>query len=110
MASRWLMPTVAVMVFAMAIAYGSAEAEVEDFGVMEPLSPKTMSNNMRDVYSFIQEEVDVGEEKSATCDCQPAVTKAYSKFRGDMKKIEQLKEQSDTRANKAEGEAQKQAG
>merc|ERR1711998_618643 len=91
MASRWLMPAVAVMVFAMAIAYGTAEAEVEDYGLMEPLSPKTMSNEMKDVYAFIQEEVGVDDGKeSATCDCQPAVTKAYSKFRGDMKKIEQL--------------------
>merc|ERR1711912_44386 len=68
-----------------------------------------MSEGMSEVMSFIQEEVDVGETKAA-CDCQPAVTKAYTKFQGDMKKIEQLKEQCDARANKAETEAQKQAG
>merc|ERR1711871_1429004 len=74
---------------------------------MEPAAPK-MANSLADVAAFIQEEVDVGEKQS--CDCQPAVTKAYSKFRGDMKKIEALKEQCDVRANKAETEAQKQAG
>merc|ERR1711871_1801205 len=74
---------------------------------MEPAAPK-MANSLADVAAFIQEEVDVGE--SNTCDCQAAVTKSYSKFRGDMKKIEALKEQSDARANKAETEAQKQAG
>jgi hypothetical protein len=58
--------------------------------------------------SFIQEDVGVDENKS--CDCQPAVTKAYGKFRGDMKKIEALKEACDARANKAETESQKQAG
>merc|ERR1712166_1004266 len=57
--------------------------------------------------SFIQEDLSVEKE---ACDCQPAVTKAYGKFRGDMKKIEALKEQCDTRANKAETESQKQAG
>merc|ERR1711871_634221 len=74
---------------------------------MEPAAPK-MANSLADVAAFIQEEVDVEEKQS--CDCQPAVTKAYSKFRGDMKKIEALKEQCDVRANKAETEAQKQAG
>merc|ERR1719331_904320 len=35
---------------------------------------------------------------------------AYSKFKGDMKKITALKEKADARANKSETEAQKQAG
>merc|ERR1719281_496706 len=96
-----------VLVIAVALAYASAESFGEDHGVMEPAAPK-MANSLADVAAFIQEEVDVEEKQS--CDCQPAVTKAYSKFRGDMKKIEALKEQCDVRANKAETEAQKQAG
>merc|ERR1719331_269795 len=35
---------------------------------------------------------------------------AYSKFKGDMKKITGLKDKADARANKAETEAQKQSG
>merc|ERR1719443_2012226 len=96
-----------VLVIAVALAYASAESFGEDHGVMEPAAPK-MANSLADVADFIQEEVEVEEKQS--CDCQPAVTKAYSKFRGDMKKIEALKEQCDVRANKAETEAQKQAG
>jgi hypothetical protein len=59
-----------------------------------------------DVASFIQEEVNVEE----SCNCEPAVAKAYNKFQSDMKNIENLKEQADARANKAETEASKQAG
>merc|ERR1719487_1929344 len=68
------------------------------------------SGAMKDIMSFIQEEVLVDDSKESTCDCQPAVTKAYSKFRSDMQKIEAMKEKCDARANKAETEAQKQAG
>merc|ERR1719331_3322319 len=96
-----------VLVIAVALAYASGESVSDDHSVMEPAAPK-IANSLEDVAAFIQEEEDVGE--SNTCDCQAAVTKAYSKFRGDMKKIEALKEQSDSRANKAETEAQKQAG
>merc|ERR1712127_517023 len=76
---------------------------------MEAFSPKTGAQDgaMNELMSFIQEDLSVEKE---ACDCQPAVTKAYGKFRGDMKKIEALKEQCDTRANKAETESQKQAG
>jgi hypothetical protein len=103
------MPAVAVLVFAMTLAYTTGESETEDYA-MEAFSPKIAQKDgaMDELMAFIQE--DQFSEKEATCDCQPAVTKAYGKFRGDMKKIEALKEQCDTRANKAETEAQKQAG
>merc|ERR1712054_425372 len=48
--------------------------------------------------------------EKAGCNCAAATSKAYSKFKGDMKKITALKEKADSRANKAETEAQKQAG
>merc|ERR1740115_240316 len=109
MALRWRMPAVAVLVFAMTLAYTTGESETEDYA-MEAFSPKIAQKDgaMDEMMAFIQE--DQFSEKEATCDCQPAVTKAYGKFRGDMKKIEALKEQCDTRANKAETESQKQAG
>merc|ERR1712225_153977 len=44
------------------------------------------------------------------CNCAAATSKAYSKFKGDMKKITGLKDKADARANKAETEAQKQSG
>merc|ERR1711959_389066 len=44
------------------------------------------------------------------CNCAAATSKAYAKFKGDMKKITALKEKADARANKSETEAQKQAG
>merc|ERR1719247_224482 len=106
--ARGAMPLIAALVFAATLAVASAESFADDNLALES-SPKVgAANSLADVEAFIQEEVDVGEKSS--CDCQPAVTKAYSKFRGDMKKIESLKEQCDTRANKAETEAQKQAG
>merc|ERR1740117_901256 len=109
MALRWRMPAVAVLVFAMTLAYTTGESETEDYA-MEAFSPKIAQKDgaMDEMMAFIQE--DQFSEKEATCNCQPAVTKAYGKFRGDMKKIEALKEQCDTRANKAETESQKQAG
>merc|ERR1719272_692115 len=103
MAMRHLQTLVA-LVLAVSIALTSAESIVDDHAALEA-SPK-MQTTIADVEAFIQEEVSVRD----TCDCQPAVTKAYGKFRGDMKKIEALKEQCDTRANKAETESQKQAG
>eukprot|EP00657_Telonema_sp_P-1_P011187 TRINITY_DN607_c0_g1_i6.p1 TRINITY_DN607_c0_g1~~TRINITY_DN607_c0_g1_i6.p1 ORF type:complete len:892 (+),score=509.91 TRINITY_DN607_c0_g1_i6:97-2772(+) len=78
---------------------------MDDHSALEA-SPKMSLPTMAELESFIQEEVEVQQ----SCDCQPAVTKAYSKFRGDMKKIEALKEQCDVRANKAETLAQKEAG
>merc|ERR1712054_585021 len=60
------------------------------------VSPKTGLNE------FIQEK--------AGCNCAAATSAAYSKFKGDMKKITALKEKADSRANKAETESQKQAG
>merc|ERR1719247_926402 len=106
--ARGAMPLIAALVFAATLAVASAESFADDNLALES-SPKVgAANSLADVETFIQEEVEVGEKSS--CDCQPAVTKAYSKFRGDMKKIESLKEQCDTRANKAETEAQKQAG
>merc|ERR1719149_188555 len=108
MALRWRKAAVAVLVFAMTLAYTTGESETEDYA-MEAFSPKTGAQDgaMNELMSFIQEDLSVEKE---ACDCQPAVTKAYGKFRGDMKKIEALKEQCDTRANKAETESQKQAG
>jgi len=93
----------------MTLAFTTGESETEDYA-MEAFSPKIAQKDgaMDEMMAFIQE--DQFSEKEATCDCQPAVTKAYGKFRGDMKKIEALKEQCDTRANKAETESQKQAG
>merc|ERR1711937_838474 len=102
------MPLIAAFVFAATLAVASAESFADEHQALE-ISPKVgRADPLADVAAFIQEEVDVEEKQS--CDCQPAVTKAYSKFRGDMKKIEALKEQCDVRANKAETEAQKQAG
>merc|ERR1712159_684166 len=102
------MPLIAAFVFAATLAVASAESFADEHQALET-SPKVgRTDPLADVAAFIQEEVDVEEKQS--CDCQPAVTKAYSKFRGDMKKIEALKEQCDVRANKAETEAQKQAG
>merc|ERR1711937_728669 len=102
------MPLIAAFVFAATLAVASAESFADEHQALE-ISPKVgRTDPLADVAAFIQEEVDVEEKQS--CDCQPAVTKAYSKFRGDMKKIEALKEQCDVRANKAETEAQKQAG
>merc|ERR1711937_936698 len=102
------MPLIAAFVFAATLAVASAESFADEHQALET-SPKVgRTDPLADVAAFIQEEVDVQEKQS--CDCQPAVTKAYSKFRGDMKKIEALKEQCDVRANKAETEAQKQAG
>merc|ERR1719272_624557 len=103
MAMRHLQTLVA-LVLAVSIALTSAESIVDDHAALEA-SPK-MQTTIADVEAFIQEEVSVRD----TCDCQPAVTKAYGKFRGDMKKIESLKEQCHVRANKAETESQKQAG
>merc|ERR1712093_586257 len=54
------------------------------------------------ISEFIQEK--------AGCNCAAATSKAYSKFKGDMKKITALKEKADARASKSETEAQKQAG
>merc|ERR1711937_50572 len=102
------MPLIAAFVFAATLAVASAESFADEHQALET-SPKVgRADPLADVAAFIQEEGDVEEKQS--CDCQPAVTKAYSKFRGDMKKIEALKEQCDVRANKAETEAQKQAG
>merc|ERR1711966_401393 len=53
-------------------------------------------------FEFIQEK--------AGCNCAAATSAAYSKFKGDMKKITSLKEKADSRANKAETESQKQGG
>merc|ERR1711981_1356660 len=106
---RLHMPTAMILLLAMTLAYGTIEADVDGGMMAESVSPKIgLTNGMKDIMAFIQEDVE--ESKGSTCDCQPAVTKAYSKFRGDMKKIEELKEQSDARANKAETESQKQAG
>merc|ERR1719174_2596152 len=49
-------------------------------------------------------------QEKAGCNCAEATSKAYEKFKGDMAKITALKEKADARANKAETEAQKQAG
>merc|ERR1719183_910670 len=82
---------------ALTVAVTSGESVVDvDESVMAP-APKLAGIN-----AFIQESAD-GDAKEAT-------SKAYEKFKGDMKKITALKEKADARANKSETEAQKQAG
>merc|ERR1712093_558010 len=76
------------------VAYASGE-ELSDVDEVQVAMPK-MGNE------FIQEQ--------AGCNCAAATSKAYEKFKGDMKKITALKEKADARANKSETEAQKQAG
>merc|ERR1740133_651969 len=85
MALRWRKAAVAVLVFAMTLAYTTGESETEDYA-MEAFSPKIGAQDgaMNELMSFIQEDLSVEKE---ACDCQPAVTKAYGKFRGDMKKV-----------------------
>merc|ERR1719183_1429146 len=82
---------------ALTVAVTSGESVVDvDESVMAP-APKLAGIN-----AFIQE--------SADGNCAAATSKAYAKFKGDMKKITALKEKADSRANKSETEAQKQAG
>merc|ERR1719478_1789739 len=77
------------------VAYGTGEV-LNDVDAIETPMPKAA------ISEFIQEK--------AGCNCAAATSKAYSKFKGDMKKITALKEKADARANKSETEAQKQAG
>merc|ERR1711981_134198 len=77
------------------VALGSGEI-LSDVDEVVPVLPKA------GISEFIQEK--------AGCNCAAATSKAYSKFKGDMKKITALKEKADARANKSEAEAQKQAG
>merc|ERR1719420_1830372 len=87
---------ISVWCLALLAAYGTAEvlSDVDEVAVDFP-TPKT-------TVEFIQEQ--------KGCNCAAATSKAYSKFKGDMKKITALKEKADARANKSETEAQKQAG
>merc|ERR1712134_152684 len=87
---------ISVWCLALLAAYGTAEvlSDVDEVAVDFP-TPKT-------TVEFIQEQ--------KGCNCASATSKAYSKFKGDMKKITALKEKADARANKSETEAQKQAG
>merc|ERR1711988_1268680 len=87
---------ISVWCLALLAAYGTAEvlSDVDEVAVDFP-TPKT-------TVEFIQEQ--------KGCNCASATSKAYAKFKGDMKKITSLKEKADARANKAETEAQKQAG
>merc|ERR1711970_1188351 len=87
----------AVLCCAIAIAFSSGEA-LGDVDDME-LTPTPKLSGLSE---FIQEK--------AGCNCAEATSKAYDKFKGDMKKITALKEKADSRANKAETESQKQAG
>merc|ERR1711970_479796 len=87
----------AVLCCAIAIAFSSGEA-LGDVDDME-LTPTPKLSGLSE---FIQEK--------AGGNCAAATSKAYSKFKGDMKKITALKEKADARANKSETEAQKQAG
>jgi hypothetical protein len=82
----------------LVIASSTGE-ELNDVEVMEMAMPKQAAFS-----EFVQESAGKG------CNCAAATSKAYSKFKGDMKKITALKEKADSRANKAETEAQKQAG
>merc|ERR1711959_232261 len=77
------------------VAIGSSEI-LSDVNEVVEVMPKA------GISEFIQEK--------AGCNCAAATSKAYSKFKGDMRKITALKEKADSRANKAETEAQKQAG
>merc|ERR1711981_752577 len=77
------------------VALGSSEI-LSDVNEVVEVMPKA------GISEFIQEK--------AGCNCAAATSKAYSKFKGDMKKITALKEKADARANKSETEAQKQAG
>merc|ERR1712072_1572452 len=81
---------------ALVVAFASGEA-LGDVDEVEIAAPK-----MAGLTAFIQEKADG--------DCAEATSKAYEKFKGDMAKITALKEKADGRANKAETEAQKQAG
>merc|ERR1712072_36750 len=81
---------------ALVVAFASGEA-LGDVDEVEIAAPK-----MAGLTAFIQEKADG--------DCADATSKAYEKFKGDMAKITALKEKADGRANKAETEAQKQAG
>merc|ERR1719305_2191669 len=78
-----------------AVSCGDELADVDESVLMA--SPKIAG-----ITEFIQEQ--------AGCNCAEATSKAYEKFKGDMKKITALKEKADARANKAETEAQKQGG
>merc|ERR1719305_1292555 len=78
-----------------AVSCGDELADVDESVLMA--SPKIAG-----LTEFIQEQ--------AGCNCAEATSKAYEKFKGDMQKITALKEKADARANKAETEAQKQAG
>merc|ERR1711981_874394 len=62
----------------------------------------TPAPKLAGITAFIQEKADG--------DCAEATSKAHEKFKGDMAKITALKEKADGRANKAETQAQKQAG
>merc|ERR1719253_1846319 len=79
----------------MASTSGDVLGDVEEVS-LDMVSPKTGLNE------FIEEK--------AGCNCAAATSAAYSKFKGDMKKITSLKEKADSRANKAETESQKQGG
>merc|ERR1719352_1491580 len=78
------------------VAYGTGEVLNDVDAIVETPMPKAA------ISEFIQEK--------AGCNCAAATSKAYAKFKGDMKKITALKEKADSRANKSETEAQKQAG
>merc|ERR1711988_1486294 len=88
---RFALWALGACVLIAACASGEAPGDVDE---VEAPSPK--------LSAFIQE--------SAGGDCSAATSKAYEKFKGDMAKITALKEKADDRANKAETEAQKQAG
>merc|ERR1719174_2371615 len=88
--------TVLVLCAAVMLAtFGSGEVLSDVGEVVDFATPKSS-------VEFIQEK--------AGCNCAAATSKAYDKFKGDMAKIQALKEKADARANKSETEAQKQAG
>merc|ERR1712159_320253 len=86
----------AVLCVAIAVAFASGQG-LSDVDEVVEVVPKTARFS-----EFIQE--------NAGCNCAAATSKAYSKFKGDMKKITALKEKADARATKSETEAQKLAG
>merc|ERR1711970_1081372 len=88
---------VALCACVLLVSFSSAEALGDVDEVEQTPMPKMGAH-----IEFIQEK--------AGCNCAEATSKAYEKFKGDMAKITALKEKADARANKAETEAQKQAG
>jgi hypothetical protein len=98
---------IVALLIAVSITLTGAESMGEDHTAMEAAAPKMMAGelpSLADVAAFIQEDVNVRDS------CSEEVSKTTAKFQADLRNIQNAKEASDARANKAEVEAQKQAG